>query len=142
MPADKDTAYQEGGIFVLPGPIDPGKIRLSGRGMPFASAPEAEVREGNTVQDPVLNEVIGRLQAVEEAIRQREDTFAKGINTFTEKIIAVLVEEWRRALDTQEKKYLAEMKALLEQAVQPGEKSEPGPPPTWLGRLFDNKKQP
>ena len=100
------------------------------------------------MRDPILTEILNRLQGVEEALKQREEAFTKGINAFTEMVVSVLVEEWQQALreqkraqEEQEKRYLAAMKLLLEQSVQTGEKPDSGQPASWLGRLFDNKNK-
>lgn len=99
------------------------------------------------MRDPVLAEIIARLQGVEEAMRQREEAFTKGINAFAEQIVSALLTEWQQSLEEQKKtqeeqeqKILAAVKLLLEQTVQAGEKPDSGQPVSWLGRLFDSRK--
>jgi CRISPR/Cas system CMR subunit Cmr6 (Cas7 group RAMP superfamily) len=96
----------------------------------------------------MLTEIVARLQAIEDALRQREESFTRGINTFTETVVLTLVEEWQQTLremkreqEEQEKRYLAAMKLLLEQTVQTAEKTDSGQPPSWLCRLFDSKNR-
>lgn len=143
----KNTDSYGAGIFVLPGPLDLEKLRPDGRGMPLGKDTQIEVRGAESMRDPVLAEIIARLQGVEEAMRQREEAFTKGINAFAEQIVSALLTEWQQSLEEQKKtqeeqeqKILAAVKLLLEQTVQAGEKPDSGQPVSWLGRLFDSRK--
>lgn len=143
----KKDEGMEAGIFVLPGPLDPDKLRPVGRGVPLADAP-VEGQEAGFMRDSVVNEINSRIQAVEQALRQQEGALTQGINAFAEKVVCVMVEEWQRALEEQkkalaeqEKRYLEAMKSLLEQTALTGSRTEPERPASWLYRLFDNKNQ-
>jgi len=133
--------YAEAGFFVLAGPLELEKLRPGGRGMPLGKDAQIDVKEVHNMGDFLFEELSDRLQAVEEALRQREKTFTQGINLFAEKVASVLVEEQKKALAEQEERLMAAVKLLWEQSAQTRGKIEPERQTSWLSRLFDAKSQ-